>query len=182
MLESKELMKFNVKLLKIGKELAEAAMNVSDEVTQALALGANDIRNTIIESMMRGTKTGRAYEWEGAEPDDTNIIGMMRGGGGWLFPIRKRWKPHRASAPGEPPAVDKGELVSRIIFDIGDMEIEVGAEAGAPHGRWLEEGTQYMDERPWLAPAVAKHEKEIVDSVGNVVVEIIGSAFEGYEK
>ena len=182
MLDSKELQKLNRDLSKIGKKLAEEAINVPDEDTQALALGANDIRNTIIESMMRGTKTGRVYDWEGAEPDDTNIIGMMRGGGGWLFPIRKRWKPHRASAPGESPAVDKGELVSRIIFDVGDMEVEVGAEAGAPYAKWLEEGTQYMAARPWLDPAVKKHEEEIVDSVGGVVVEIIASAFEGYEK
>lgn len=182
MLDSKELNKLNVKLLKIGKELAEAAINVPDEVTQALALGANDIRNTIIESMMRGTKTGRIYEWEGTEKDDEQMIGMMLAPGGWMFPIKKRWRPHRASAPGEPPALDKGELVSRIIFDVGDMVVEVGAEAGAPYAKWLEEGTQYMDPRPWLAPAVKKHEEEIVDSVGGVVVEIIASAFEGHEK
>ncbi len=182
MLESKELMKLNVKLLKIGKKLAEEAMNVPDEVTQALALGANDIRNTIIESMMRGTKTGRVYDWEGTEKDDEQMIGMMLAPGGWMFPIKKRWRPHRASAPGESPAVDKGELVSKIMFDTGDMEVEIGAEAGAPYSKWLEEGTQYMDARPWLAPAVKKHEDEIVDSVGNIVVEIIGSAFEGYEK
>lgn len=183
MLDSTELKKLNKKLDKIGKELVEKTTGSGDKtihgsIMDELVIGATNIRNTMIDWIMRGTKTGRVYDWEAAEIDDTDIIGFMRGGGGWLFPIRKRAKPHRASAPGEPPATDKGELVRSLTFDVGDMQVEVGAESGAPYAEYLEFGTQYMDERPFLGPAVGKHEDEIVEAIGERAFEIIGEAFE----
>lgn len=184
MLDSKELQKLNKKLDKIGKELAEKASGSGDgtihgSIMDELMRGANDIRNTMVDWIMRGTKTGRWYTWEAAEKDDKDIIGFMTGGGGWTFPIRKRDKPHRASAKGEPPATDSGELASRLTWDTpSDLEVEVGVEAGAPYAQWLEEGTEYMDERPFLGPAVEKHEDEIVEAIGERAFEIIGEAFE----
>lgn len=151
MIELKELDKLNKKLSKTGEALVKAAIEVPDEITRELALGANDIRNTIIESMVRGKKTGKFY--------------------------KRGKKTHRASAPGEAPAVDSGELISRIIFDIEPMKIEVGAEAGAPYAELLEDRTSKMEARPWLAPAVEKHQQAIVDAVGEGVFEVVGKAF-----
>lgn len=153
MIESKELNKLNKKLSKIGEELIKSAIEIPDEITRELALGANDIRNTIIESMARGKKTGRVYK---------------RGA-----------KEHRASAPGEAPAVDSGELISRIIFDIKDMTVEVGIEAGAPYAVFLEGGAPKgnLEARPFLTPAVLKHRQDIIDAVGDGVFEIIEGAF-----
>ena len=155
MIESKELSKLNKKLAKVGEALVKAAMEVPDEVTKELALGANKIRNAIIESMKKEKKTGRLYK------------------------ATKSGLKHQASAPGEAPAVDSGELISRIIFDIGDMKVEIGAEAGAPYDIFLEEGTDKMEARSWLAPAVEKHQQAIVDAVGEGVFEVIKNPFEG---
>ena len=54
-----------------------------------------------------------------------------------------------------------------------DMEVEVGAEAGAPYYEFLEGGTVKMEPRPSLGPAVDKHRDEILSNVGEAVVEII---------
>lgn len=156
MIDSKELNKLNRKLAKVGKELIETAIRIPDEITRELAIGANDIRNTILRSMT-GTKKAPWFYWRGKKPG------------------RKK---HNPSAPGEPPAVDSGELIRSIMFDVREMEIELGSKAGAPYSEDLEEGTEKMDARPWLGPAVEKHEKDIVDRVGEGVFEIIKGSFE----
>lgn len=179
MIESKSLDKLNKDLSRIGKELFKVATEVPDEITRRLAIGANDIRNTMVLEIMRGAKTGKIYLWEAADEKDKDIIGFMPGGGGkWSFPIRKRDKPHQASAPGEAPATDKGELVKSLTFDVRNMEIEIGSEGGAPYAEYLEEGTPYMKARPFLMPAVEKHQDEIVNDIGQNVFELIGKPFE----
>jgi len=151
--DSKELGKLNKKLDKIGQNLFKAAKEIPDSVTRELALGANDIRNTVITSMRDTPKTGRHYR---------------RGKGG---------KVHIASSPGNPPAIDYGELVRSIMFNVGNMEVEVGSIGGAPYSIFLEEGTEKMEARPFLGPAVDKHEKEILERVGNTAFEVIKGGF-----
>ena len=155
MIDSKELTKLNAKLNKIGKELESAGKEFSNPVTRELVIGANEIRNTIILSMRNTPQTGRKYR---------------RGKSGGI---------HIASSPGNPPAIDSGELLRSIVYDVRDMEVEIGNEAGAPYGRFLEEGTKKMEARPWLAPAVEKHKDPIINSVGKIAFEIIGKSFEG---
>ena len=152
-IDSKQIKNLNKELDKIGKGLFKSAAKFPDAVTQELVIGANDIRNDIIKSMARGEKTGIVY-------------------------TRKGGKTHRASAPGESPAVDSGELIRSIIFDTKKLEIEVGA-AGAPHAEPLEFGAKYksgrvMEPRPFLAPAVDNNKDEIIRNVGKAgVLEII---------
>lgn len=78
------------------------------------------------------------------------------------------WKDgHQSSAPGEPPASDTGELVSRITFT--KMTVREGSRATAgttdPKGHTLEFGGHtrsspefgsrlvYIEPRPWLLPS-----------------------------
>lgn len=59
---------------------------------------------------------------------------------------------HQASAPGEAPAIDTGNLVNSILIEMtGDLEatVSVGAEYAAP----LELGTTTMAPRPFAGPA-----------------------------
>lgn len=65
----------------------------------------------------------------------------------------RRYGDHTASAPGEAPAIDSGNLAASIqIEPDGDLRaiIVVGAEYG-PH---LEYGTSRMAARPFLTPAM----------------------------
>jgi HK97 gp10 family phage protein len=57
------------------------------------------------------------------------------------------------SAPGQPPAIDTGNLANSITEQMtgpGEGEVDVGAE----YGIYLEMGTAKMAPRPFLAPAV----------------------------
>ena len=160
MIDSKEIKKLNADLRKIGKKLLKKTQEIPDSVTRELVIGANDIRNTIILSMRNTPKTGISYR---------------RG---------KRGKAHIASSPGNPPAIDYGELVRSIMYDVdpGRLEVEVGSEAGAPYAIFLEEGAEYkdghvMEARPWLAPAVETNEKDIVKRVGDAAFEVIQRGF-----
>jgi len=153
MIDSEALKKLNKKLDEVGKKIQKTVAEIPDVVTQELAIGANDIRNTIIASMQRGKKTGHPY--------------------------RRGNKIHIASAPGEAPAVDYGELLRSIMFDVRHMEVEVGNEAGAPYGVFLEKGTEHIEPRPWLEPAANEHFGGILSRVGKVSFEIMGKPFEG---
>jgi len=153
MMDTKELDKLNRDLKKIGEKLYKTAVETPDTITRELALGATDIRNTIVMSMRNTPKTGRWY--------------------------KRGKKKHRASSPGNPPAIDRGKLVRSIMFNVRDMEVEIGAIGGAPYAESLEFGTKKMEPRPFLDPAVKKHAPEIVEIVGQKVFEVIKKPFEG---
>ena len=153
--EVKSLRQLNKEVTQIGKDLQRVAGDFNDAITTELIIGANAIRTDILKSF-KGPKTGEVYKRAG--------------------------KKHKSSAPGEPPAIDTGELLRSIIFDVKNLEIEVGA-AGAPHAKWLEEGTVYnpegsltiriMEPRPFLEPAIDANKDEIVKNIGKAgVVEM----------
>ncbi len=154
MIESKSLDKLNKDLNEIGGELFKTATEVPDVITRRLAIGANDIRNTIILLMRNTPKDGKVY--------------------------KRGKKKHIASSPGNPPAIDSGNLVASILFDVRDMEVEVGSIINIPpYPTYLEEGTDKMEPRPFLEPAVEKHKDEIVNDIGQNVFELIGKPFRG---
>jgi len=156
----------------IGKRALELdifADELSPVVHKAILKGAFRIRNTVIKSIARGSKTGRTYLWRGINPGE-EPDSFIRSPLGHLFPVKKRNKPHKASASGEAPATDTGELVSSIIVDGRKKEIEVGAEAGAPYAEWLEGGTRAMKARPFLQPALKKEENEIQKDIINAML------------
>jgi len=163
MIESKELDKLNKKLDKIAGKLFKKVDKIPDAITQRLGEGAIDIRSTIIMSMRNTPKTGKHY--------------------------KRGKKKHIASFPGNPPAIDSGELVRSIMFDVRKMEIEIGVEGGAPYAEYLETGTfkitgesitptELIEPRPFLNPAIEKHHKEIIDDIGEGVFELIKEPLE----
>jgi len=98
------------------------------------------IQNSARESMWRGTPSGQVY---------------TRGG-----------KAHVASAPGEPPAVDEGQLVGDIEYFVGRGYVDIGTTT--LHGSHWETAPINV-RRPWLLPAVEKH---LGDIEGRFVIEI----------
>jgi len=122
-----------------------------DAIQDELYIGANNIRNKIIKGMQK-TKRAPWFYWRGKKPG------------------RKK---HFPSAPGEMPAIDSGELISRIVAEARKDEVEVGVEAGAPYAVFLEEGTDKMEARPFLEPT-AEEETPIIER--NVLKAIEQSA------
>ena len=64
-------------------------------------------------------------------------------------------RPHRASAPGETPARDSGDLVNsiRVLTPAPETaQVVIGVE----YAGYLEYGTRHMEPRPFVVPAVER--------------------------
>lgn len=79
---------------------------------------------------------------------------------------------HRASAPGETPAVDTAIYVNSITTQLDrvtDAEAYANVGTGQERGEWLEFGTSKMEARPHFRPAyddnVGKIESTIRDFI-----------------
>ncbi len=75
---------------------------------------------------------------------------------------------HQASAPGEPPATDMGNLVNSIASDrVKPLlhEVTVGAEYGA----YLEYGTVRMAPRPFFKPSFDEERDDFQRDVNRLI-------------
>jgi hypothetical protein len=59
---------------------------------------------------------------------------------------RKGGEKHQASAPGESPAVDSGNLVNSVAIERATLEARIGTPT--EYARYLEDGTGRMEARP----------------------------------
>lgn len=86
---------------------------------------------------------------------------------------RRRRIVHRASAPGQPPAVDTGRLRSSYTWKVGEdpqgAYVEVGTSVR--YAPWLEFGTRRMRPRPHVRPAI----NDIRDQIGAIVAQAIAA-------
>lgn len=99
---------------------------------------AVDTKAISIQSIQQGSRSGRVYK-----------RGSIT---------------HQASAAGEPPKTDKGNLVQNITFQKdGKLNYSAGSRRGAPYGAWLELGTRNIRPRPWLSSAY----KQVVKKYGS---------------
>ena len=81
------------------------------------------------------------------------------------------------SAPGEPPKIKTGRLRSSITHRVKYEGQQVVGEIGTnvEYGGWLEYGTTLMAPRPFMGPALDKHEKEIYDDIDKAEQEAEGA-------
>lgn len=121
-----------VGLVEVVKALETYGQRASKQIADAIELTALDVEADAKKSINRGTKSGRTYE---------------------KFKPRRT---HRASAPGEAPAGDTGELARRITAE-KERELRWSVGADLPYGRYLEFGTMKIAERPWLRPAIERN-------------------------
>lgn len=116
---------------------------LSEPIRQELERRAFLVENAA-KRLVSGPGTGRLYDttfWRDAQ-------GRLRKG-------RKR-VPHRASAPGAPPATDTGRLLNSISHSISQQGPEWVArvEAKTNYSLYLELGTRHMAPRPFMRPAL----------------------------
>lgn len=74
---------------------------------------------------------------------------------------------HVASAGGDPPNTDTGRLANSIKAIVSGLSGQVGTDLD--YGYFLEIGTQAMDERPWLWPAVEANQAWYLDRMQEAV-------------
>jgi len=131
-----------------------------------------DIRNDSIRSMRKTLRVTRYKAGLSRRKGKAVTFNWMRGG-----------KVHIPSSPGNPPAVDTGDLVRSIKVDtrqgmvLTDFEVEVGSNISKPpYPRWLEEGTKRMKPRPWLWPAVMRADRKFGVGIRSTIEQAIRRA------
>ena len=91
---------------------------------------------------------------------------LSQSGSGRIY--RRGQKTHQASAPGEPPAVDTGDLRRKT----GWQRVGFGIRrygAATKVGAWMERGTRWIKARPWLAPSLARSRGAMREAVRKVM-------------
>lgn len=119
-------------------------------IVRGLLTAANNLRNTAVNSILSGAKTGEIYT--------------------------KRGVRHQASAPGEPPASDVGVLANSInVLPPDFVNLTVVVNASAKYAAALEYGTQHIEPRPFMRPALMKHLPTVEPLVAREVRAFLGS-------
>ena len=133
--------KFRVtNLKKVLSQLENLDKQLEPEFQEIVKGGAQLIRGEAIKSIQTGAKSGVMYQ---------------------MYNPRRE---HRASAPGEAPASDTGNLVSKIIVKQKTKNI-TNVESNADYSAFLEYGTSKMEPRPFMLPAFEKSKKPIINAV-----------------
>jgi HK97 gp10 family phage protein len=114
----------------LKRALREFGLQADRQIADIVRGTAQNVRSHAIKAVQRGRKSGDVYEKY--QPKRT----------------------HRASAPGQAPATDTGALVRSIQADIRGRDAEVSANVD--YAVYLEFGTQDMEPRPFLFPALEK--------------------------
>ena len=134
------------------KNLRLLQNGLDKELTNVLRGGGQFIRGEAIRSIQTGPKSGRTYE---------------------KYNPRRT---HKASAPGQAPASDTGNLVSQIM-SVADGKNTL-VESRAEYSKFLEFGTSKMLPRPFLFPASEKSTKKIVQ----VLIQKLNKVAESLKK
>lgn len=130
----------------ISKRLEQLAKTMGATVNNGIVKTAIDVRNDAITSIQREQSSGQVY-----------TRGSIT---------------HLASAPGDAPNTDTGNLVRNIAFENPRQGLAfVGTSV--EYGKHLEFGTRAMDARPWLRPAMDKNQSKLQSNITNAIKEEI---------
>ena len=141
--------KFKVSnLKKVLSQLDKLEKDMEIPFQQIVKGGGQLIRAEAIKSIQTGAKSGVVYQ---------------------MYNPRRE---HRASAPGQAPASDTGNLVSKIIVKQKGQDV-TSVESNANYSAYLEYGTSKMQPRPFMLPAFEKSKKPIINAVINRITQKI---------
>lgn len=77
---------------------------------------------------------------------------------------------HRASAPGEAPAIDTGNLAGSFEIEEQQVGLRAVITVGGEYGPHLEFGTVHMAPRPFLTPALEEAAPGFVEAIKQALV------------
>ena len=141
--------KFKVSnLKKVLSQLDKLEKDMEIPFQEIVKGGGQLIRTEAIKSIQTGAKSGVIYQ---------------------MYNPRRE---HRASAPGQSPASDTGNLVNKIIVKQKNRNT-VQVQSNANYSAYLEYGTSKMEARPFMLPAFEKSKKPIMNAVFRRVVQKI---------
>ena len=114
-----------------------------------------------------GDRLGRAV-MVGALIFEAEVKGLMQS----ASPSGRMYGSHRASAPGEPPAIDTAAYINSIQTQLAESTATTAtAESGTDEilGIWLEYGTRKMAARPHFRPSFDKTVEQIKAAISKTV-------------
>jgi len=83
---------------------------------------------------------------------------------------------HRASAPGQPPAVQSGRLWSSITTESRNNGMEHEAGPTVDYGKYLELGTKDMDAREFMGPALEQNIEPLTTAITRAIQRNMGAS------
>lgn len=143
---------------RVRAQLRKLPADLHRGLVQAVSASAAGIEQTMKTLILRDRKTGRAYRRGAITKRSTKALRALglRAVAGAKPRVQTGSRFHRASAPGEPPASDTGNLVRNIgvIFADQGLTARVGvlSLSRVPYARALEFGTRRMRPRPFIRP------------------------------
>ena len=135
-------------LKKVMGQLKQLNKQLEPDFQEIVKGGGQLIRGEAVKSIQTGAKSGIMYE---------------------KYNPRRS---HRASAPGQAPASDTGNLVSKIMVKQKTKNI-TNVVSNASYSAFLEYGTSKMEPRPFMLPAFEKSKKPIAEATFKRVVKKI---------
>lgn len=162
---------------RLQKQLQSFLNEAGDRIEFATHKAVENIKNRASNMIQAGGRTGHVYEWEvdlpGKKGDEhgPGFIGWWKAPNGRWLPLKLRWKPHTASAPGEPPRADKGGLDDSLAYGLISKAPHPVGEVGSTinYGLFLETGTRYMDARPYLEPSSEEEVPLYIEAIENAL-------------
>lgn len=142
--------------LKLTKrDVASIVRHMRGTLEQIITAGSDPLEaagEVIVDVMrdeLRQPGEGQIYEYE------------FRMIGGRPVPIKSLPRePHQASAPGDPPASDTETLVNALGYEvISKNRIGLGVTQEGYYWKYLEDGTRFVDPRPFVGPAIDEAKK-----------------------
>lgn len=125
----------------------EVLQKIRGATVTGLVRGTEAIREEAVSLINTGAKTGRVYRRNGVS--------------------------HRASAPGESPAADTGDLASKIGTKVDATALTGTIEFYSAHAKPLEYGTRNMAPRPYARVAVSHKSAEITKDIGEEIAKAL---------
>jgi HK97 gp10 family phage protein len=120
---------------------------VREAMLRGVTRGAEIVRTEAVRLITEGSRSGRIYRRRGVE--------------------------HQASAPGEPPASDTGALVNSGVVEIDSEALTARVVFKSDHALPLELGTEKMEPRPFLRPAVANTREQVQKVVSEELAKVV---------
>ena len=130
-------MKVSVKIDREGKNLTGISADIRKKMQQVITYGINATRNTAVDNILRGAKSGETY-----------------------IKYNPR-RTHQASASGQFPASDTGFLANNIITNMQGNGLEGEVISQAEYSQYLEYGTSKMGARPFMQPSLEQNRPKI---------------------
>lgn len=112
---------------------------------RGIVRGTEHIRSEMIRLILETPKSGRTYTRRGVS--------------------------HRASAPGQPPASDTGQLVNSINTEFIPSELTGIIHVSAQHALYLEYGTATMAPRPFARRAAISKMPLVADYISEEITK-----------